>query len=137
MEAARHSGAAITPNAWQSVVGARIASRTSVGRVYRGSLTIYAASAAWANELTFLSDDILARLRGLGVKVTAVRFKVKDFGPPPVSRPTNASPARPPRRVPLPASLEKRLALVDDPELRAAIAEAAALSLADYRPPTV
>ena len=131
-EAARRSGAAITPSAWRAVVGPRIADRTSIGRLIRGRLTIYAASAAWANELTFLSDEIVGRLRATGLDVTSIRFQIKDLGfAPRASASKPAAPASPPKAK-LPASLEERLDRVDDPALRAAIAEAAALSLAAY-----
>ncbi len=129
-EAARRSGAAITPNAWRAAVGPRIAARTSVGRLVRGRLTIYASSAAWANELTFLSDEIVARLRTMGLDVNGIRFQIKDLGFAAGSSTGKAPPAAAsPPKAELPASLRERLEKVDDPALRAAIAEAAALSL--------
>src|SRR5687768_14991384 len=56
-ETARRAGAAFTPSIWRAAVGARIADRTRVGSLTRGTLTIYAASSTWANELTFLTTD--------------------------------------------------------------------------------
>jgi len=137
-EAARLSGAALTPSAWHAAVGPRIAARTRVGRLTRGTLTVYTASAAWANELSFLAKDIVTRLARTGLGVHQVRFQIKDLGPPPPRRHAEQSrrSPRPLPRAPLPASLKQRLERVDDPELRAAIAEAAALSLAAYRRPT-
>lgn len=136
-ESARRGGAALTPNAWQAVVGDRIAARTRVGRLQRGTLTVYVGSSAWANELTFLMDDILSRLRTTGLQVRQLRFQVKDLGLPADvgnARPGEAPRAtKPPPRAPLPPALLRRLARVEDPDLREAIAEAAALSLADPR----
>ena len=127
-EAARLSGAALTPGAWHAAVGPRIAARTRVGRLVRGTLTIYAATPAWANELSFLADDIITRLNKDGLNIKQVRFQIKDLGPPPLA-PHAKRPSSPPARAELPESLKQRLAMVEDPELRAAIAEAAALSL--------
>ena len=128
-EAARRTGACLTNTEWEKVVGARIAARTRVGTLQQDTLVVYAGSAAWANELTFLSDDILGRLRRNGLGVKKLRFRIRDLGPPTGSwaRKPERRPAPP--RAPLPKELLKRLEQVDDPELRKAIAEAAALSL--------
>ena len=131
-ETARRAGAALTPTTWRGAVGARIAERTRVGSLVRGTLTIYAASSTWANELTFLTTDIIARLRSAGVDVHTLKFRIKDLGAPPGPKTARVRPA--PVKAPLPPELEQRLALVDDPELRAAIAEAAALSLGAVNP---
>ena len=129
-ETARRAGAAITPTTWRAAVGARIAERTRVGSLVRGTLTIYAATSTWANELTFLTTDIIARLQSAGVPVQALKFRIKDLGAPPAPSAARPSAPRAPAKAPLPRDLQERLAQVDDPELRAAIAEAAALSLA-------
>lgn len=129
-ETARRAGAAFTPSIWRAAVGARIADRTRVGSLTRGTLTIYAASSTWANELTFLTTDIIARLRTAGVDVQTLKFRIKDLGAPPDPKPARRSAPRAPAKAPLPPDLVQRLAKVEDPELRAAIAEAAALSLA-------
>ncbi|HEY6727363.1 MAG TPA: DUF721 domain-containing protein, partial [Polyangiaceae bacterium] len=127
-ETARRAGAAFTPSLWRAAVGARIAERTRVGALVRGTLTIYAASSTWANELTFLTTDIIARLKAAGVDVHTLKFRIKDLGAPPDSKAPRASAPRAPAKAPLPPELLERLAQVEDPELRAAIAEAAALS---------
>jgi predicted nucleic acid-binding Zn ribbon protein len=132
-ETARRAGAAFTPTVWRGAVGARIADRTRVGSLVRGTLTIYAASSTWANELTFLTADIIARLRAAGVDVHTLKFRIKDLGAPPNPKTARASAPRAPAKAPLPPDLVRRLAQVEDPELRAAIAEAAALSLGANR----
>lgn len=112
---------------WRRVVGPRISDRTRPGRLERGTLLVRVASAVWAQELSLLSDDIIGRLRASGLAVDALRFRVERLEP----RPRVAAPAAPaPPPEPLPADLERRLAEVDDPELRAAIAQAAGYSLA-------
>ena len=113
---------------WRSAVGDRIASRTEPGRLRAGVLTIHAASAAWAQELTFLSPEIVLRVQGLGLPVKSLRFVVREsVGAAAAPR---RAPARPVQKKPLPEELEVRLAGVADPELRAAIAEAASEWLA-------
>jgi hypothetical protein len=104
-----------------------------VGAVRQGILTIYAGSASWANELTFLSDDILLRLQQTGLGVKKLRFRVKDLGQ--VRRAWGAEPraTRSPPRAALPEALLERLERVDDPRVRQAIAEAASLSLGAAR----
>jgi hypothetical protein len=149
--ASSRTGAALTPDEWRRLVGAKIASRTRVGRLSREVLTVYVASSAWCNELSLLAPDILGRLRLAGIDVEKLELRVSAFdeAAPPTATPrtgrSRASGAAPPGAKrpgkgasspkdsgavrPLPASLQERLALIDDPELRAAIAEAAALSL--------
>src|SRR5688500_5058025 len=111
-ETARRAGAAITPSTWRDAVGPRNAHRTRVGSFVRGSLTIYAASSTWANELTFLTSDILTRLRASGVDVHTLKFRLKDLGAPPGPRTAANRTARPPVKAPLPPALEARLAQV-------------------------
>ena len=78
-------------------------------------------------ELTFLQTEILTRVQALGLSVRSLRFVV---------RPTitwtgkREAPPRAAPRAPLPDDLEARLQGVADPELRAAIAEAASEWLA-------
>lgn len=123
--ASQRTGAALSPDEWQRVVGAKIAARTRVGRLTRGTLTVYAASSAWCNELSFLSADIVPRLREAGFPVENLQVRVAAFeplAPEPSGVPT-------PSASQLPPDLQARLALIDDPELRAAVAEAAAASL--------
>ncbi len=124
---ARASGIVVDRERWRKAVGERIASRTEPGRLRGGVLTIHAASSAWAQELTFLSTEILARVRALGIEVSELRFVVRPTAP-------RAAPQKIPQKLEpkpaLPAELEARLAAVSDPELRKAIADAASEWLA-------
>ncbi len=119
---------------WRRAVGPRISDRTRPGRLERGTLLVRVASAVWAQELSLLSDDLIGRLRASGLAVDTLRFRVERLEP----RPRVVAPRAPaPPPAPLPADLESRLAEVDDPELRAAIAQAAGYSLAlDARRPS-
>lgn len=131
---ARAAGRALDGEAWRRAVGPRISERTSPGKLHHGVLTVNVASAVWAQELSFLERDLIERLRGVGIAVSSLRFRVSEaVRRAPEQRGERRKPAPPP--IPLPADLEARLAAVDDPELRAAIAEAAGHWLAQRQAP--
>lgn len=118
----------ISARDWSAAVGTRIAARTRPIQLERGVLLIRAASATWAQELTLLSDAIIAQLRGRSVHVRALRFRVGHVeapARPPVHREVRTAPPA----APLPPSVKRELALVEDVELREAIARAAAKNL--------
>ena len=121
----------IDREAWRRAVGDRIAARTEPGRLRNGVLTLHVASAAWAQELSFFTTDLLGRVQALGVAASSLRFQVRPVAAQRTA-PRAATPVRP--RAVLPAEIEERLARVEDPALRAAIAEAAALGLASSAP---
>lgn len=112
--------------AWRHAVGRRIAERTEVGAIKAKELTIYVASAAWAQELSLLTSEIVERIRAQGVDVERLRFRIRSE----LKAPAHArkEPTRPPPR-PLPSELAARLQRIGDDELRQAIAEAAGLAL--------
>lgn len=127
-ESAKLAGAGpISHDLWQQIVGPRIAARTQPKRLENGVLMIGASSPVWAQELAFLSDEITARLRGVGMQVTKIRFQVTTIDLPPETVVETRIRALP---VALPQDLLDQLAEVEDPDLRAAIAEAAGLFLA-------
>lgn len=123
---ARAGGVVVDRVTWRKVVGARISARTEPGRLRSGVLTVHVASPAWAQELSFFTAEMLERLKGIGLQVSSIRFQVRPVAPAPRGR----APAPVVPRAALPEALVERLARVDDPALRAAIAEAAALGLA-------
>jgi hypothetical protein len=127
---AQAGGIVLDRQRWRSAVGERIASRTEPGRLRAGVLTIHAASAAWAQELTFLSPEIVERVQALGLSVKSLRFVVREAVGSTTPRRAPARPVETVQKKPLPEELEARLARVADPELRAAIAEAASEWLA-------
>lgn len=113
---------------WEAAVGTRIAARARPMRLDRGLLTVRAATATWAQELSLLAEPILAELRSRGLPVTELRFRVGPV----------EAPLRPPQRdevrtappeVPIPEEVLAELARVPDPELRDIIAHAAAKNL--------
>lgn len=122
----RRSGGAMTHDEWRAIVGPRIAGRTRVGKNYRGLLTIKVASSAWCNELSFLKDELIGKLTRAGHDVRDLRFRVDPGEQRPRSRRPSRRPAPEKATVSrLSPELEAKLAQVEDPNLRAAIAEAA------------
>jgi hypothetical protein len=113
---------------WEAAVGSRIAARARPSRLERGVLQITTASATWAQELSLLGDAIVVQLRARGVSVNSLRFRVGKVEPP--ARPPSRDEVRvPPREVPLPQQVTAELIRVADPDLRDAIARAAAKNL--------
>ncbi|HTA94159.1 MAG TPA: DUF721 domain-containing protein [Polyangiaceae bacterium] len=129
--AARLAGTAIDREQWRRVVGERIAARTEPGPKRGRELTVFVASASWAQELSLLVNEIVVRLKAAHVHVDTVRFRVREIAPP-LRDP--AAPKRASRKAPLPVKLQERLATIDDEELRDAIGEAASLWLAREEP---
>ncbi len=124
---ARLAGTAIDRPTWRAIVGDRIAARTEPGPKRGGELTVFVASAAWAQELSLLVGEILPRLKSADVGVESIRFRVRAIAP----EPSDASALKPiARRAPLPVELSGKLSDVADPALRDAIADAAGLWLA-------
>lgn len=113
---------------WEAAVGSRIAARARPVRIDRGVLLVRTATATWAQELALLSEPIIAQLRARGVALDALRFRVGHVDAP--ERPPSRDEVRTaPPEVPLPAAVRAELARVPDPELRDAIAIAAAKNL--------
>lgn len=116
---------AIDRDTWRRLLGDRVARRTEPGGLSGGVLTVYVASAPWAQELSLLSGELLERLKPLRLTINSVRFRVRQ------QIQGSATPAkrRPAARAPLPSELRQRVESVDDPELRQVIADAAELWL--------
>jgi hypothetical protein len=114
---------------WVEAVGARIADRAEPVALDRGVLVVRAATSTWANELSLLSSELVARLRAAGVAVHELRFRVGA-----VKLPSHAPEPRETREVPAPAALTGELARavdgIADDELRAAVEDAARANLA-------
>lgn len=120
---------------WSRSVPPRILEHARPVRLSRGVLVVHVSSSVWANELHYLTDDLLARLREAAPTsgIEKIRFQV---GPLP-DIPKHAQPAPPPpepvRLASLPDELGRALSRVHDDELREAITEAATTSLARMR----
>jgi hypothetical protein len=129
---AKQAGIVIDSERWRRAVGDRIAARAEPGWMKGSVLTVITASSAWAQELSLLSEDIKRRLAEHGLVVQGIRFAVRDGAGYRGERPR----LKRVTREALPPELRERLSSVDDPELAAAIAEAAGFSLSQSRPKT-
>lgn len=119
----------IAPYAWWQAVGPRIAERARPVRLQRGELAIRVASAAWAQELSFLAPTIIERLTKLGFGVQRLRFFVGPVEPP-MRRPEPALPKFVPPPAQLSAPLTNTIDGVENQALREAIFRAASFNLA-------
>lgn len=114
--------------AWRKAVGPRIADRARPMTLERGVLVLKVATSVWANELSMLATDLVARLQRDGHPVTSLRFKVGTLEReerPPERRTFRKVPA--PK--PLSPELAKVVATVPDDDLRSVIESAARANL--------
>src|SRR5450432_852014 len=109
--AARLAGTAIDREQWRRVVGERIAARTEPGPKRGRELTVYVASASWAQELSLLVNEIVVRLKAVNVHVDSVRFRVREIAP---ALRDPAAPKPTARKAPLPAKLVEQLGEIAD-----------------------
>lgn len=116
---------AIDRDTWRRLLGDRVARRTEPGGLSGGVLTIYVASAPWAQELSLLTNELLERLKPLALRISSVRFRVRQQ----IQGPGTQAKRRPAARAALSDELKRRVASIEDPELRQVIADAAELSL--------
>ena len=124
--------------AWPTVVGDAVARHAWPLRIAKdGTLHVATASATWAQELGFLSDEIIERLREhLGSAApTKVRCAV---GPIPEAGRREEGPPEPPPtldEVPLEvrSAAASAAAAISDPDLREMVARAARASLLKAR----
>src|SRR5689334_5367534 len=117
-------GAPLPPRAWYDAVGDRVARRTRPIRLERKVLTVRAATAVWAQELSFLAPAIVKRLAALGCEVESLRFVVGPVeAPSRAAKPLPIKSIPPPR--PLPKALSRALEGIEDATLRRTSARAA------------
>jgi len=125
--AARRAGVAIDHETWREVAGDRIAQKSAPGGLEAGVLTLFVASPVWAQELSFLADEICAKLRQRGLRVRSIRFRTGTLP----ERPALAPARRPQRPVELPDDARAQLERVEDAALREVIALAMGHALAN------
>ena len=118
--------AAVTA-AWPVVVGDAIARNAWPLRIARdGTLHVATASATWANELTFLADEILGRLRERVGLDAPVKVKCAAGPIPEAARLDEREPERFPAAEDMPPEVRSAAAsatsVITDPELREIVA---------------
>jgi hypothetical protein len=122
---------------WSRAVPPRILAHARPVRLSRGVLIVHVSSSVWANELHYLSDDLLTRLRAATPEtpIQKIRFQVGPLPDIPERAQPSPTPPEPVRLAALPEELGRALSRVEDDELRKAITEAATTSLARIRKP--
>lgn len=120
---------------WGRAVPPRIVAHARPVRIVHGTLIVHVSSSVWAQELHYLSGDLLERLHSHAPQglVKRIRFRV---GPLPELRKSPARdepPTEPLHLASLPDELGRALSRVHDDELREAITRAATTSLARQR----
>lgn len=118
---------AIPRHVWAELVGPDIARRSEPRTLDRGILTVIVPSSSWSAELSFLSEELLNRLRQRKYVVERLRFIVGKIDAP--ARPFEAEPDVVPALREIPKSLQKEIAEVPDDDLRAALQRAARAGL--------
>jgi len=116
---------------WERAVSRRIAEVARPVRLKHGTLIVHCKSSAWAQELSFQQEDLLASIRELVPQVKRVRVKVG-----PMPKPGQAPDPEPPRTRPLstlelPGDVARELARIGDDDVRDALSRAACMSLGD------
>ncbi len=118
---------------WSKVVSRRILDNARPVAYRNGVLTVYTATNAWANALSFEGAQILARLRARlpDVPVQRIAFRVGKLP----ELPEPIEPRGPkPRLLPLrdlPEDLARELARIHDDRLRESLTRAAVVSLSE------
>jgi predicted nucleic acid-binding Zn ribbon protein len=129
--------AAVTA-AWPVAVGDAIARNAWPLRIARdGTLHVATASATWANELTFLADEILGRLRERVGPDAPAKVKCAAGPIPEAARLDEREPEHFPAAEDMPPEVRSAAAsaasVITDPELREIVARAARASLLKAR----
>lgn len=120
---------------WNRSVPRRLVEHARPVRLTRGVLLVHVSSSVWANELHYLTDDLLTRLREHAPesRIEKIRFQVGPLPDIPPRPREDPPPPEPVRLASLPDELGRALSRVEDDDLRKAIAEAATTSLARQR----
>ena len=123
---------------WNRAVPPRLVEHARPVRLTRGVLLVHVSSSVWANELHYLSDDLLTRLRteAPALRIEKIRFQVGPLPDLPRRETPRPPPPDPIHLASLPEDLGRALSRVEDDTLRKAITDAARTSLArGHSPP--
>ncbi len=117
---------------WYRTVPDRVARHARPVQLRRGVLTVHVSSSAWAQELSFLNDTFLAKIRKQVPQaiVQAIRYRVAKLPPRPIRVTNERSKSAPVPLKQLPEDVGRALATVHDDALREAIARAACTAIA-------
>lgn len=120
---------------WSRSVPPRILEHARPVRLTHGVLIVHVSSSVWANELHYLSNDLLAQLRAHAPEsgIQKLRFQVGPLPDLPKREPKAPPAPEPVHLAALPEELGRALSRVHDDALRKTITEAATTSLARTR----
>lgn len=118
---------------WSRVVPEMVHSHARPVRHHLGILYVNVSNSTWAQELSYLSDDIRDKLRAAvpGIDLRAIRFRP---GPLPDVTPieeVKKNPRAPIKLAALPDEVARSLAAIRDDDLRKVVADAACHSLGE------
>ncbi len=116
---------------WPSAAGEYVAGHTQPVRLVRKTLRVAVDDAGWLNEMSYLTDTILERLRELlpGDWVAEIKAVTGEPVPPPDPRPGPARACLAEPTVEMHRRLDETLPELEDPKLAASIRQAMLTSL--------
>lgn len=122
---------------WGRAVPPRILEHARPVKLTRGVLIVHVSSSVWANELHYLTDDLLSRLRkqAPALRIDKIRFQVGKLPDLPKRSRPDPPPPDPVHLASLPEDLGRALSRVEDDALRKTITNAARTSLARGQAP--
>lgn len=119
---------------WPELVGSTLARRSRPRKLYRKVLTVVVASSAWANELSFIKNQLVDGINeALGESVVrslrVITGRISGITPPAGRGPGRGAAGAKRRPVPVPRDVEARIRwetarVVNDPDLQEAIVKA-------------
>ncbi|MBX3274068.1 MAG: DUF721 domain-containing protein [Sandaracinaceae bacterium] len=120
---------------WERAVSRRIAEAARPVKLSHGTLYVHTRSSAWAQELTFHEEELLASVRRVAPAVQRIRIKMGPM-PPPGQAPDPV----PPKTVPLPMTelpgeIARALAKIGDDRVREVVGRAACTTLGAAKEP--
>ncbi len=120
---------------WSRAVPARILAHARPVAVVHGILIVHVSSSVWANELHYLSEDLLEQLHQHAphVAVTKLKFKVGPLPDLPRRHEPKLPEPAPVELAALPEDLGRALGRIHDDAVRQAVTRAATTSLGRFK----
>ena len=117
---------------WHRSVPPRVWRQARPVKIFRGTMLVHTRTAAWATELDFMRDMLLASLhqRAPDAGVRSLRFAVGPLPPLPRSVSQEYRPVRALEPSAIPEDIGRELAHIDNDDLRNVIGQAATAALA-------
>lgn len=116
---------------WCAEMPPRIATRARPARLKHHVLWVHTVSSTWAQELSFMTEDLLSRVTeaGLGIEIRVIRFRTGRLPPAPRPRGQKLKNRDLPLTTDLPETIGRALAAIGDDDVRRAVHQAAATAM--------